>query len=102
MLPSLGEVIFASRATLDLARSDSIREAVREVRPDVIVNAAAFTDVDRAEAESELAMQVNSVAPGVLAEEACRLGSLLVHYSTDYVFDGQKRSPYTEGDLPKP
>jgi dTDP-4-dehydrorhamnose reductase len=102
MLPSLGELIVASRATLDLARPDSIRGAVREARPDVIVNAAAFTGVDRAEAESELAMQVNSVAPGVLAEEARRLGSLLVHYSTDYVFDGQKRSPYTEGDLPKP
>jgi dTDP-4-dehydrorhamnose reductase len=98
----LGELISASRATLDLAQPDAIRRAVREARPNVIVNAAAFTAVDRAEAESDLAMQVNSVAPGVLAEEARRLGSLLVHYSTDYVFDGQKRSPYTEEDLPKP
>jgi dTDP-4-dehydrorhamnose reductase len=98
----LDEVVATDRATLDLEDNDAIRERVREVRPQVIVNAAAYTAVDRAESERELAMQVNAVAPGVLAEEAKRAGALLVHYSTDYVFDGAKRSPYTEDDAPNP
>ena len=66
------------------------------------MNAAAYTAVDKAESERELSQQVNAVAPGVLAEEAHRLGALMVHYSTDYVFDGEKRSPYTEDDAPNP
>src|SRR5687767_11672034 len=79
-----------------------VRRAVRDTRPDVIVNAAAYTAVDKAEAERELAGQINAVAPGVLGEESKRLGALLVHYSTDYVFDGNKLSPYTEDDEPNP
>ena len=101
-LPALGEVIATDRGTLDLGAPDTIRRTVREVRPDVIVNAAAYTAVDKAEAERELATQANAVAPGVLGEEAKRLGALLVHYSTDYVFDGAKRTPYQEEDAPNP
>ena len=101
-LPALGEVAATDRNGLDLSDPDAIRRVVREARPEIIVNAAAYTAVDKAESEAELAMQVNGVAPGVLGEEAKRLGALLVHYSTDYVFDGEKRSPYTEDDAPNP
>jgi dTDP-4-dehydrorhamnose reductase len=101
-LPALGEVIAVDRSTLDLADADAIRRAVREAKPDVIVNPAAYTAVDRAESEPELARQINGVAPGVLAEEAKRADALLVHYSTDYVFDGKKTAPYTEDDSPNP
>jgi dTDP-4-dehydrorhamnose reductase len=90
------------RATLDLADPDAIRRVVRDARPEVVVNAAAYTAVDQAESEPELAMQVNGAAPGVLAEEAMRSGSLLVHYSTDYVFDGEKAGAYVETDQPNP
>jgi dTDP-4-dehydrorhamnose reductase len=101
-LSALGELVATDRGTLDLSAPDSIRTAVRDIRPDVIVNAAAYTAVDKAESEAALANQVNAVGPGVLAEEAKRLHALLVHYSTDYVFDGEKRSPYTEDDAPAP
>jgi dTDP-4-dehydrorhamnose reductase len=101
-LPALGQVIATDRQTLNLTDPDAIRRTVREVKPDLIVNAAAYTAVDRAETERDAAIQVNTVAPGVLAEEAKRLGALLVHYSTDYVFDGEKRSPYLETDTPNP
>ena len=101
-LPVLGEVIATDRASVDLQDEDSLCRVVREVRPDLIVNAAAYTGVDKAESEPGLAMQVNAIAPAVLGEEAKRLGALLVHYSTDYVFDGAKRSPYTEEDTPNP
>ena len=98
----LQPTLATDHAALDLIDADAVRHVVREVRPDVIVNAAAYTAVDKAESEPELAMQVNGVAPGVLAEEAKRRGALLVHYSTDYVFDGAKRSPYVEDDAPNP
>jgi dTDP-4-dehydrorhamnose reductase len=101
-LRSLGEVTATDRGTLNLADADAVRRVLREAKPDLVVNAAAYTAVDRAESEPELATQVNSVAPGVLAEEARRLGALLVHYSTDYVFDGAKLSPYAECDQPNP
>jgi dTDP-4-dehydrorhamnose reductase len=101
-LPALGEVMATDRKTLDLAHSDAIRRVVREARPDVILNAAAYTAVDKAETERDAATQVNTIAPGLLAEEAKRLGALLVHYSTDYVFDGEKKSPYLEDDPPNP
>jgi len=101
-LAPLGEVIATDRATLDLADPDAIRRVVRETKPDVIVNAAAYTAVDKAESEPELAMRINGFAPGVLAEEAKRLGALLLHYSTDYVFDGEKTTPYVEDDPPNP
>ena len=96
------DVVGTDRSTLDLTRPDRIREVVQQVQPDVIVNAAAYTAVDKAESEPELARQVNAIAPGVLAEEGARLGALLVHYSTDYVFDGAKRTPYVESDAPNP
>jgi dTDP-4-dehydrorhamnose reductase len=96
------EVAAHDRRTLDLAQPGQIVERVREARPDVIVNAGAYTAVDRAEEERELARQVNGVAPGVLAEEARRLGAVLIHFSTDYVFDGTKDSPYVESDATNP
>jgi len=101
-LAPLGEVVATDRSTLDLADLDAIRRVVRETKPEVIVNAAAYTAVDRAESEPKLAMRINGDAPGVLAEEAKRLGAALVHYSTDYVFDGTKRTPYVESDEPNP
>ena len=102
LLPSLGPVSCVGRPDIDLSRPDSIRELIRERRPDVLINAAAYTAVDRAESEPELAMKINAEAPGVMAEEAKRLGALLVSYSTDYVFDGTKTTPYTEADEPNP
>lgn len=101
-LPALGELIETDRSTLDLSHADDVRRIVREAKPQLIVNAAAYTAVDRAETERDAAVQVNAVGPGVLGEEAKRLGALLVHYSTDYVFDGEKRSPYLETDQPNP
>jgi dTDP-4-dehydrorhamnose reductase len=94
--------VATDRESLDFADADAIRSKVREVKPEVIVNAVAYNAVDRAESERALALRVNGEAPGILAEEAKRLGALLVHYSTDYVFDGEKRSPYTEDDPPRP
>jgi dTDP-4-dehydrorhamnose reductase len=102
LLPAFGPLVATDHARLDLADPDAIRRAVREAAPAVIVNAAAYTAVDRAEEEQELAQRVNGVAPRILAEEAKRLGALLVHYSTDYVFDGNKRLPYVEDDAPNP
>lgn len=101
-LAPLGEVLACDRTGLDLADSAAIVAAVRRQRPDIIVNAAAYTAVDRAEAEPALAMAINGTAPGILAAEALRLNALLVHYSTDYVFDGTKRGPYSEDDAPAP
>lgn len=101
-LAPLGEVIATDRAMLDLADAEAIRRMVRETKPGVVVNAAAYTAVDRAESEPEAAMRINGTAPGVFAEEAGRLGALLVHYSTDYVFDGTKATPYVEADPTHP
>ncbi len=101
-LAPLGEVLALDRSRLDLVNADSIRKTVREYRPTLIVNAAAYTAVDRAESDAELAMTVNGVAPGVLAEEAQRLDAVVVHYSTDYVFDGSKPAAYVETDTPNP
>ena len=98
----LADVVATDRAALDLRDAGAIARLVREARPEVIVNAAAYTAVDKAESEKELALLVNGVAPGVLAEEAKRLGALLVHYSTDYVFDGSKAGAYAEDDTPAP
>lgn len=101
-LASLGEVVAVDRQTLDLSNPDSIRAVMREVKPDLIVNPAAYTAVDKAESEPALAMAINGIAPGIMAEEAKRLGAALVHYSTDYVFDGSKDGPYLEQDIPNP
>jgi dTDP-4-dehydrorhamnose reductase len=101
-LASFGELVAIDSDEIDLADADAIRHAVRRLRPDIIVNPAAYTAVDKAESEPEVAKAVNSIAPGILAEEAQRLGAVLVHYSTDYVFDGTKPAPYTEADSPNP
>lgn len=101
-LATLGEVVAVDRQALDLANPDAIRALIREVKPALIVNPAAYTAVDKAESEPELAMAVNGIAPGIMAEEAKKLGAAMVHYSTDYVFDGSKISPYKENDLPNP
>jgi dTDP-4-dehydrorhamnose reductase len=102
MLPRLGAVVSLGRNELDLSRPNEIRNVIRSVRPQLIVNAAAYTAVDKAETEESLASAINGKAPGVMAEEGKRIGALLVHYSTDYVFDGSKTSPYSEDDLPNP
>ncbi len=102
VLASSGEVIALDSEAMDLADADAIRRTVREVRPNIIINPAAYTAVDKAETDADLAMAVNGVAPGILAEEAKLLGSVLVHYSTDYVFDGRKATPYSESDIPNP
>jgi dTDP-4-dehydrorhamnose reductase len=96
LLAPHGEVIAADRAALDLADADAIVAAVRDAKPALIVNAGAYTAVDRAESEAALASAVNGRAPGILAEEAKRHGALLIHYSTDYVFDGAGTTPYPE------
>ena len=101
-LSPLGRIFAFDHASLDLTDPDQIVARVRDVKPDQIVNAAAYTAVDRAESEPQLATQVNGVAPRILAEEARRLGALLIHYSTDYVFDGAKPAPYLETDSPNP
>ncbi len=102
LLPEIGEVLAPDRHELDLLNPDRIRRAVREIRPDLIVNAAAFTAVDAAETQEAEAHAINADAPGVLAEEANKLGAAVVHYSTDYVFDGSKRTPYEEADSAAP
>jgi len=101
-LAPLGQVIALGRKELDLVESAAIRSTVRAVKPDLIINAASYTAVDKAEKEDELALAVNAAAPGVLAEEAKLCRAALVHYSTDYVFDGTKATPYTEDDAPNP
>jgi len=101
-LACLGQVTALEYPEVDFSKPDSIRTAVRATEPVVIINAAAYTAVDKAESDPELATAINATAPGVIAEEAKRLGSLLVHYSTDYVFDGAKPSSYVETDTPNP
>jgi len=95
-------VVAFSRNELDLGNLDLTRQTVREHKPTLIVNAAAYTAVDKAEEESTLAMAINGISPGVLAEEAKRIGAPLIHYSTDYVFDGEKNDPYSEDDVTNP
>jgi dTDP-4-dehydrorhamnose reductase len=102
LLPQVGEVVALGRDQLDLSNPTDICRTIRQVRPHLIVNAAAYTSVDQAETDETTAQAVNAEAPAVLADEAKRLGSVLVHYSTDYVFDGWKRSPYIETDETNP
>jgi len=101
-LACLGQVSTVEYPEVDFTNPDSIRAAVRAAEPAVIVNAAAYTAVDKAESELQLATAINATGPSVLAEEAKRLGGLLVHYSTDYVFDGSKPTPWVETDAPNP
>jgi dTDP-4-dehydrorhamnose reductase len=101
-LAPIGKVLACGRAECDLGDPVAIRSLVRRVQPSVIVNASAYTAVDKAESEPELAARTNTEAPGILAEEAKTLDALLVHYSTDYVYDGKKDSPYVETDAVAP
>jgi len=98
----LGRVVAVTRSECDLARSEQVGSLVREVRPDVILNAGGYTEVDRAESDSMTAHRVNADAPGILARAASELDALMVHYSTDYVFSGDKATAYTEEDEPNP
>src|SRR5580692_4289917 len=101
-LACLGQVSSVDFPEVDFSKPDTIRDAVRAAEPTVIVNAAAYTAVDKAEAAPELAWAINAAGPGVIAEEAKRLSSLLVHYSTDYVYDGSKDGAWVETDAPNP
>jgi dTDP-4-dehydrorhamnose reductase len=101
-LPPLGDLFVFDYPDVDMGNPDSIRRTVREVAPQLVINATAYTAVDKAESERDLAYAVNAAGPGVLAEQAKRLGAALIHYSTDYVFDGEKDGPYTETDVPNP
>ena len=94
----LGDVVVTGREECNLSSEQSIRDTVRQVKPAVIINAGAYTAVDLAEKERDLCFAINAAAPRVLAEEAARLDALLIHYSTDYVFDGEKSEPYLESD----
>jgi len=101
-LSPVGSVTALDYPEIDLVQEDNMVKMVRAHHPEVIVNATAYTAVDKAESEPEIAMAINARAPGLLAEEAQRLGAVLIHYSTDYVFDGKKGSEYIENDLPNP
>jgi dTDP-4-dehydrorhamnose reductase len=101
-LMEAGEVIAFDRTTLDLSDYDRVGSKIREARPDVVVNAAAYTAVDAAESDEYAAAAINSVAPAVIADTAKAIGALFVHYSTDYVFDGSSRAPYKEEDVAAP
>ncbi len=102
LFAAVGPIVAVDRESVDLADPDQTRDLVRRSAPDVILNAAAYTAVDRAESEMALAHAINALAPRVLAEEAAERNALLVHYSTDYVFDGSKLGPWTEDDSPAP
>jgi dTDP-4-dehydrorhamnose reductase len=101
-LATLGKITVLGSHELDLANPDEIVAKIRQIQPDIIVNAAAYTAVDKAEQEPELCTAIDATAPGILAELACECQALLIHYSTEYVFDGCKTSPYLETDLPQP
>jgi len=102
LLPSIGTVFAMSKKQMDLSKPETLSPVIQEIHPDIIINAAAYTAVDKAESEPELAMTINGIAPGVIAQEAKKIGAGMVHYSTDYVFDGKSTSPYKEKDLPCP
>jgi len=101
-LAPLGEIVAVDLAECDLSSPEAIRQLVRDVRPEVIVNPAAYTAVDKAETDRDLVFAVNAVAPGIFGEEAAKLGAFVIQYSTDYVFDGTKLGAYSEDDAPNP
>jgi dTDP-4-dehydrorhamnose reductase len=101
-LPAIGEVTALDRIQLDLTHTEEIRRVIRSFHPHIIVNAAAYTAVDKAEADEAAARTINATAPGIMAEEAKKIGASIVHYSTDYVFDGTKNTPYMENDRTNP
>ena len=102
IIGDLGNLITVDKEQLDLSKPDSIEPVILDIKPDIIINAAAYTAVDKAEEEPDLAMKVNAIAPGVLAKAARKVGAGLIHYSTDYVFDGYSGIPYKEEDPPNP
>ena len=102
LLRPVSDLLALGRQELDISNTGAVVESIRGFRPRVIINAAAYTDVEKAEGERDLAFRVNSFAPRLLAEEANRLDAVLIHYSTDYVFDGSKSAPYLETDRPNP
>src|SRR6266540_3288036 len=102
ILPILGEVISMDREDLDICDLRAIQKTIDELKPDLIINASAYTDVDLSEKENELAMKINALAPGAMAEMSRKLEAVFVHYSTDYVFDGRKGSAYKESDPTHP
>jgi len=102
LLPAKGEVIGVGREKMDLANPDSIRQVIEEIQPEVIVNASAYTAVDKAETEIEQAKAINGEAPRIMAASAQKLGARIIHISTDYVFDGKKNTPYLEEDETNP
>jgi len=101
-LQGLGEIVALDRQQMDLANLDQIRDVIRTVKPQLIINPAAYTAVDLAESNPEIAMRINAEASGVMADEARKLGAAMIHYSTDYVFDGELSGSYTETDIPNP
>lgn len=101
-LRSLESAWFLDREQADLSRPDTVRKAIEALEPDVVINAAAYTAVDQAESEPEAAHEVNADAPGAMAEACAHTGAWLIHYSTDYVFDGEASEPYTEDTAPAP
>jgi dTDP-4-dehydrorhamnose reductase len=101
-LPAIGTITCISRQELDLTQLEQLRDLIQESKPDLVVNAAAYTAVDKAESEPELANLINGDAPTVMAEASQAIGAALIHISTDYVFDGNQNMPYTETDIPNP
>jgi dTDP-4-dehydrorhamnose reductase len=102
LLAPLGDLVGSDRRTLDLEDCDALRSCIRTLRPELIVNAAAYTNVERAEEERDKALCLNTKVPAIIAEEAFAIGALVIHYSTDYVFDGEKKDSYVESDWPRP
>jgi dTDP-4-dehydrorhamnose reductase len=102
LLRGRGELVMMDRSQMDLADLTAIRAVMRTVKPDLVLNAAAYTAVDQAEGEPDLVIRINAHAPGVMAEEAKKLGAAMIQYSTDHVFDGAKQTPYTEDDTANP
>ena len=102
ILPRLGETVFLDQEDLDLCNIQALQDALNDIKPNLIINASAYTAVDKAETEQETAMEINALAPGVMAEWARKSGAVFIHYSTDYVFDGKKGSPYIESDATSP
>lgn len=101
-LQGLGEIIAVNRAQMDLTNLDQVCDVISTVKPELLVNAAAYTAVDQAESEPNLAMRINAHAPAVMAKEIKKIGAVMIHFSTDYVFDGGKSTPYDENDIAHP
>ena len=101
-LSSNYQVIAVTRPEIDLTQTDNLRQIIRETQPEIIINAAAYTAVDKAETEPEMATAINTTAPQIIAEESQKLGSFLIHFSTDYVFNGNSNYPYQESDITNP